>query len=73
MINNEFYLWFVKGYIVQEKNEAMNWAKAIVFTTREKVQRKEVKVTKSVGSINLTKLNAREASGGMKGVFVWNS
>jgi hypothetical protein len=73
VINNEFYLWFVKGYIAQEKNEAMNWAKAIVFTAREKAQRKEVKVTKSVGSINLIKLNAREASGGMKGVFVWKS
>ncbi len=34
--NNEFYLWFVKGYIEEQKGEAMNQAKVVVFTTREK-------------------------------------
>jgi hypothetical protein len=29
-------LWFVKGYIEEYKGEAINWAKTIVFTTREK-------------------------------------
>jgi len=35
--NNEFYLWFVKGYILQEKGIDVNWAKLTVSTAIEKL------------------------------------
>jgi hypothetical protein len=44
-----------------------------ISITRKKVQREEVKVMISVGSIHLTMLNAWEAFNGVKGIFVWNS
>lgn len=31
--NNEFYPWFVKGYILQEKGVDVNWAKSVISTT----------------------------------------
>jgi hypothetical protein len=40
--NNEFYLWFVKGYIVQEKGIDINWAKAATSTIIEKLRREEI-------------------------------
>lgn len=40
--NNEFYLWFVKGYIVQEKGLDINWAKVVASTTREKFRKEEI-------------------------------
>jgi hypothetical protein len=40
--NNEFYMWFVKGYVVQEKGLDIDWAKVIASTTREKFRREEI-------------------------------
>lgn len=40
--NNEFYLWFVKGYIVQEKGIDVNWAKTTPSTTITKLRREEI-------------------------------
>ncbi len=73
MTNNEFYLWLVKFYIVQEKGEAMNQAKTTISMVRQKAQREEVKVMKNVGSIDFTKLSVGEEFSGVKGVFLWIS
>ncbi len=51
--NNNFYLWFVKGYIAQMKGKSMNWAKVVVSTTKKKVKRKGVKIMKSGGGKSL--------------------
>ncbi len=40
--NNEFYLWFVKGYIAQKKGININWAKTTTSTTREKLRKEEI-------------------------------
>ncbi len=40
--NNEFYLWFVKGYIVPEKGLDIDWAKAAASTTRGKFRKEEI-------------------------------
>jgi hypothetical protein len=71
--NNEFYLWFVNGYIAQEKNEIVNWTKATISRARKKARREEVRVMTSVRSVNLTMLGGGEASNGVKRIFVWNS
>jgi hypothetical protein len=34
--NNEFNVWFVRGYIAHEKGENINWARAIASTIRKK-------------------------------------
>jgi len=39
--NNEFMIWFVKGYIAQEKGEKVNRAKATTSTSREDAGREE--------------------------------
>jgi hypothetical protein len=36
LTNNEFYLWFVKGYIVEHKSEDVNWAKNNHFYSKRK-------------------------------------
>ncbi len=36
--NNEFCLWFIKGYIAKQKGEVMNQAKKNVFIAREKAR-----------------------------------
>jgi hypothetical protein len=38
----------------------VNWAKVAISIARKKARKKEVKVMKSAGFINLTKLNARD-------------
>lgn len=35
-------MWFVKGYIAQEKGIDINWAKVITFTAKEKLRREEI-------------------------------
>jgi hypothetical protein len=50
-MNNEFMIWFVKGYIAKEKGEKVNWAKATPSTAQEKARREEAKLMKS-GSID---------------------
>ncbi len=45
--NNEFMIWFVKGYIAKEKGEKINWVKATPSTTREKAHKEEAKQMKS--------------------------
>jgi len=39
--NNEFNVWFVRGYIVHEKGENINWARAVASTTRGKPEEKK--------------------------------
>jgi hypothetical protein len=39
--NNEFNVWFVRGYIVHEKGENINWARAVASTTRGKPEKKK--------------------------------
>jgi hypothetical protein len=36
VINNEFMHWFVKGYIIEEIGENMNWAKVASTRVQEK-------------------------------------
>jgi hypothetical protein len=40
--NNDLYLWFVKGYVVQEKCLDIDWAKVVASTAREKFKRVEI-------------------------------
>ncbi len=42
MTNNEFNLWFIKGYITQEKGIEVICAKVVVSMTRDKLKRKEI-------------------------------
>ncbi len=42
MTNNELIMWFVKGYVAQEKGIDINWAKVITFTAKEKLRREEI-------------------------------
>jgi hypothetical protein len=58
-MNNEFMIWFLKGYITQKKGEKVNWAKVVASTNWEKARRKEIKLIKS-GSTYLF----RKACGG---------
>jgi len=32
IMNNEFMIWFLKGYITQKKGEKVNWAKVVAST-----------------------------------------
>lgn len=34
--NNEFYLWLVRGWIVENKGHPVNWVEVIATTAREK-------------------------------------
>jgi hypothetical protein len=52
--NNEFYLWFVKGYIVQEKGINVNCAKATTFTTIEKLKREEIAKWKQIHGLSMS-------------------
>ncbi len=61
--NNEFYLWFVKGYIVEQKGEDVNWAKTTISIAREKAQLEEVKVMKSGGSMDMIEFNGGDMCG----------
>jgi hypothetical protein len=51
--NNEFYLWFVKGYIVQEKGIYVNWAKATASTVIEKLRREEIAKWKRIRGLSV--------------------
>lgn len=39
--------WFVKGHIIEEIGEKMNWAKVATIKLREKTQKEEIKMMKS--------------------------
>jgi hypothetical protein len=39
--NNEFNVWFVRGYVVHEKGENINWARAVASTARGKPEEKK--------------------------------
>jgi hypothetical protein len=39
---NELFLWFVKGYIAQEKGIDINWAKVATSTAKEKLRKEEI-------------------------------
>jgi hypothetical protein len=52
--NNEFYLWFVKGYIVQEKGIDVNYAKVTTFTTIKKLRREEIAKWKQIHGLSMS-------------------
>ncbi len=52
IMNNEFMIWFVKGYVAHKKGEKVNQARAAASTSQEKTHRKEIKLIKS-GPTNL--------------------
>jgi len=56
-------LWFVKGYIVEQKGEDVNWAKTTISIAREKAQLEEVKVMKSGGSMDMIEFNGGDMCG----------
>ncbi len=39
IINNEFYLWSTRDWIVENKGHLMNWAKGATTIAQEKTQR----------------------------------
>jgi hypothetical protein len=49
--NIEFYLWFVKGYIAQEKSININWANVVASIAREKLRREEIAKWKLVHGV----------------------
>jgi hypothetical protein len=36
IINNELYLWLVKGWMVENKGHLVNWVEVAIATIREK-------------------------------------
>jgi hypothetical protein len=59
--NNDFVLWFMKGYIAQKKGIKINWEKTTTSITRERAQRRNVGRFKS-GSIALSYVNGGKAT-----------
>jgi hypothetical protein len=53
-------VWFVRGYIAQEKGKNINWARAVALITRKKARREKVHILKSGGSMELLKFNGAE-------------
>ncbi len=45
--NNKFMSWLIKGYIVETKGRDVNWARATMSTTKEKVHRVQVEKMKN--------------------------
>jgi hypothetical protein len=55
--NNEFQLWFMKGYVATKKGEKLNWCAAAVRISRLKVGRLLSARTKS-GDINMSEFSS---------------
>jgi hypothetical protein len=65
---NELMSWVVKGYIAEVKGFEINWAKAIVCTTREKTRREP---TEKMMKLQISKVSGNEISCKSKGDALW--
>jgi hypothetical protein len=65
--NNEFQLWFVKGFIVDRRGEKLNWCAAAARTSRERNRRLLLAKARS-GEIGMSELSSFGGHGSL-GVY----